>query len=136
MTLADLLTNRAPISLLGVRSRFDNNRGDSRNMENMEMEMIVKIRRFSFESVNDPGWKALQVEIAERGIHPLEARFLELVTDAGLPWRYCENLIYYSHTGYFRFGWRDPLTQGQVDEIRAVLDTIPNLKGFNVEFKQ
>lgn len=65
----------------------------------------------------------------------LESNLIELLTDNGLAWRHIENLIFYDHTQEFVFGWRNPLTDKEREEIRTVLNSIPTIGAFNIKLK-
>lgn len=51
----------------------------------------------------------------------LEAEFILACVDAGLHTHHLGNLIYYSHTGEFCFGWRNALSDTERDEIQFKL---------------
>lgn len=79
--------------------------------------------------------KARKIEAIEKKIADgkLEIALLNLLSDAGLPWRHLDNLIHYS-TGKFVFGWRVDLTEADRAEIQAVLNSAPHkFSGFNIQ---
>jgi hypothetical protein len=71
----------------------------------------------------------------ERADLALESALITALAAAGLEWRLLDNLIHYSHSREFVFGWRDLIAPADAAKIRALIDA-HNLQSFNVKIKE
>ncbi len=65
----------------------------------------------------------------------LERDLIDRLIDNGICATLLSNLIYYSHTGRFCFGWNKLLTTAEANTVRVALDSFAS-GGFNVEIKE